>query len=165
VQHYCSDCSLQPAAHTCSPLADYSTLKMEAIRSSETSVVPSSTQRHIPEDNILRENCCFLYRRLGCYSKYHVTSNKAPHSKSNPAHSLWWEEFLNTPSSTFTDLSCFIETTLFWPPTGRLSLLTSLNPPPCLKFVFCAFKVTIGLVRNYVAFAIIYGPLNAHVCL
>jgi hypothetical protein len=26
---------------------------MEAIRSSETSVYPSSTQRHIPEDNIL----------------------------------------------------------------------------------------------------------------
>jgi hypothetical protein len=41
------------AAHTCSPLSDYSTLKMEAIRSSETSVYPSSTQRHIPEDNIL----------------------------------------------------------------------------------------------------------------
>jgi hypothetical protein len=34
----------------------------------------------------------------GCnckYSKCHVTSNK-----SNPAHSLWWEEFLNTRSST-----------------------------------------------------------------
>jgi hypothetical protein len=36
-----------------SQLADYFTLKMEAIRSSETSVYPSSTQRHIPEDNIL----------------------------------------------------------------------------------------------------------------
>jgi hypothetical protein len=47
-------CSLQPAAHTCSRLADYSTLKMEAIHSSETSVYPSSTQRHIPEDNILQ---------------------------------------------------------------------------------------------------------------
>jgi hypothetical protein len=41
------------SAHTCTPLADYSTLKMEAILSSETSVYPSSTQRHIPEDNIL----------------------------------------------------------------------------------------------------------------
>jgi hypothetical protein len=41
--------SLQPAAHTCSLLADYSTLKMEAIRSSETSIYQSSTQRHIPE--------------------------------------------------------------------------------------------------------------------
>jgi hypothetical protein len=38
--------------------------------------------------------------------------------------------------------------------SGRLSLLTSLNSPPCLKFVFCAFKVTIGLVRSYVTLAI-----------
>jgi hypothetical protein len=36
----------------------------------------------------------------GRYSKCHVTSNKAPLSYSNPAHSLWWEEFLNTRSST-----------------------------------------------------------------
>jgi hypothetical protein len=31
---------------------------MEAIRSSETSVYPSSTQRHIPEDNILHRHHC-----------------------------------------------------------------------------------------------------------
>jgi hypothetical protein len=37
----------------CSPFADFSTLKMEAIRSSETSVDARSTQRHIPEDDIL----------------------------------------------------------------------------------------------------------------
>jgi hypothetical protein len=47
--------SLQPAAHSCSPLVDYSTLKMEAIRSSKTSVYPSSTQCNIPEDNILQD--------------------------------------------------------------------------------------------------------------
>jgi hypothetical protein len=45
--------SLQPPAHAGSPLADSSTLKMEAIRSSETSVDAGSTQRHIPEDDIL----------------------------------------------------------------------------------------------------------------
>jgi hypothetical protein len=44
----------------CSPLADYSTLKMEVIRSSETSVNPSSTQRHIPEDNILHNFLMFV---------------------------------------------------------------------------------------------------------
>jgi hypothetical protein len=38
------------------------------------------------------------------YNKCHVKSNKAPHSKSNPAHSLWWEEFLNTRSSTHQPL-------------------------------------------------------------
>jgi hypothetical protein len=51
-----------------------------------------------------------------------------------------------------TDPSCFIETTLFWPPfTSHI-----LEPtPPCLKFVFCAFKVTIGLVRSYVTLALV----------
>jgi hypothetical protein len=34
-------------------LADFSTLKMEAILSSETSVDACSTERHIPEDDIL----------------------------------------------------------------------------------------------------------------
>jgi hypothetical protein len=38
--------------------------------------------------------------------------------------------------------------------TGRLSLVTPSNPPPCLKFYFCAFKVTHGLVRSYVTLAI-----------
>jgi hypothetical protein len=52
--------TLQPATHTCSPLADYSTLKMEAISSSETSVYPTSTKHHIPEDNILQVVCCSL---------------------------------------------------------------------------------------------------------
>jgi hypothetical protein len=47
--------SLQPPSHAGSPLADFSTLKMEAIRSSEISVDARYTQRHIPEDNILQE--------------------------------------------------------------------------------------------------------------
>jgi hypothetical protein len=51
-----SDCSLslQPPADAGFPLADFSTLKMEAIRSSEMSVNPGPTQRHIPEDDILQ---------------------------------------------------------------------------------------------------------------
>jgi hypothetical protein len=51
--------SLQPPAHAGSPLADSSTLKMEAIRSSETSVNARSTQRHIPEDDILQGSVYF----------------------------------------------------------------------------------------------------------
>jgi hypothetical protein len=40
-----------------SSLADFSTLKVEAIRSSETSVQSTrSTQRHIPEDDILHSH-------------------------------------------------------------------------------------------------------------
>jgi hypothetical protein len=38
--------------------------------------------------------------------------------------------------------------------TGRLSLLTPWNPPPCPKFVFCAFRLTRDLVRSYVTLAI-----------
>jgi hypothetical protein len=48
--------SLQPPAHAGSSLADFSTLKMEAIRSSETSVHTRSARRHIPEDGILLHN-------------------------------------------------------------------------------------------------------------
>jgi hypothetical protein len=50
--------SLQPPAHAGSSRADFSTLKMEAIRSSETSVHRSSIQRHIPEDGILHSHRC-----------------------------------------------------------------------------------------------------------
>jgi hypothetical protein len=46
-------CSLQPPPHAGSSLADFSTLKMEAIRSSEMSVHTRFTQRHIPQDGIL----------------------------------------------------------------------------------------------------------------
>jgi hypothetical protein len=45
---------LQPPAHAGSSLAGFSTLKMEAIRSSETLVHTRSTRRHIPEDGILK---------------------------------------------------------------------------------------------------------------
>jgi hypothetical protein len=48
---------LQPPAHAGSSLADFSTLKMEAIRSSETSVQSTrSTRRHISEDGILHSH-------------------------------------------------------------------------------------------------------------
>jgi hypothetical protein len=45
--------SLQPPPQAGSWLAYFSTLKMEAIRSSETSVHTRSTRRHIPEDSFL----------------------------------------------------------------------------------------------------------------
>jgi hypothetical protein len=48
------DINLLLPAHAGSSLADFSTLKMEAICSSETSVhFIGSTQLHIPEDGIL----------------------------------------------------------------------------------------------------------------
>jgi hypothetical protein len=46
-------------AHAGSSFADISTLKMEAIRSSEASVYfTGSTRRHIPEDGILHSHRC-----------------------------------------------------------------------------------------------------------
>jgi hypothetical protein len=45
--------SLQPPAHVGSSRADFSTLKMEAIRSSETSVHTKTKRCHIPENGIL----------------------------------------------------------------------------------------------------------------
>jgi hypothetical protein len=47
---------LQPPAHAGSSLTDSSTLKMETICSSETSVQTRSTQRHIPENDILHSH-------------------------------------------------------------------------------------------------------------
>jgi hypothetical protein len=45
-------------AHSGSSLVDFYTLKMEAIRSAETSVNTRPTQRHIPEDDILHSHRC-----------------------------------------------------------------------------------------------------------
>jgi hypothetical protein len=49
--------SLQPLPHAGSSLADFSTLKMGAIHSSERSVHTRSTWRHIPGDSILHSHC------------------------------------------------------------------------------------------------------------
>jgi hypothetical protein len=45
--------SLQPPTHSGYSLADFHTMKIEAILSSETSVRRRSTRRHIPEDGVL----------------------------------------------------------------------------------------------------------------
>jgi hypothetical protein len=64
--------SLQPPADSGSPLADFSTPKMEAIRSSETSVNTGSTQRHIPEDdsNLRLDGCLPQIPRRASISDY-----------------------------------------------------------------------------------------------
>jgi hypothetical protein len=48
--------SLQPPVQADSSLSDFSTLKMETIRSYEKSVHTISTRRHIPEDGILNSH-------------------------------------------------------------------------------------------------------------
>jgi hypothetical protein len=71
-----TDVSKEPA-HAGSSLADFSTLKMEAIRSSETSVqFTKSTRPHISEDGILhshhRENLKFYIKSLFFRNISHV---------------------------------------------------------------------------------------------
>jgi hypothetical protein len=51
--------------------ADFSTLKMEVIRTSETSVHARSTQRHIPEDGILQEKT-WLFLQDGATANYSI---------------------------------------------------------------------------------------------
>jgi hypothetical protein len=46
-------------------LADFSTLKMKVIHSSEMSVHTRSTQHHIPEDGILHSHCCENLKSYG----------------------------------------------------------------------------------------------------
>jgi hypothetical protein len=77
--------SLQPPANTSASLANFDTLKMEAIHSSETSVNTRPTQRHIPEDDILHSHRCeslisyilylYVYRMslLSCYHSLQLT--------------------------------------------------------------------------------------------
>jgi hypothetical protein len=56
--------TLLVTSHSRSSLAEFPILKMEAIRSSETSVHTSSTRPHIPEDGILHSHRC---ENLKCY--------------------------------------------------------------------------------------------------
>jgi hypothetical protein len=64
------DCSLQPPAHAGSSLADFSTMKMEVIPSSETWVqFTRSTRRHIPEDGIVHSH---RRENLKSYEKVNV---------------------------------------------------------------------------------------------
>jgi hypothetical protein len=79
---------LQPPAHAGSSLVDLSTLKMEGICSSETSVHTRSTRRHIPEDGILhshrRENPKSYYG--GLWGKYRCkdTEHTSSHTTGIP---------------------------------------------------------------------------------
>jgi hypothetical protein len=65
----------QPPAQACSSLADFSTLKMEAISTFETSVHARSARRYIPEDGILQDKSLVLTSVFASYS-YLLSLNK-----------------------------------------------------------------------------------------
>jgi hypothetical protein len=65
---------LQPPARNDSSLADFSILKMEAILSSEISVNTRPTQRHIPEDDILRDSYVGVMMEYGLDSRSSITA-------------------------------------------------------------------------------------------
>jgi hypothetical protein len=80
--------SLQPPAHTGFSLEDYSTLKIEAIYSSETWVHTRSTRRHIPEDGILQRKYYWwvVLRSLICW-QYSACLSLQTHSRTGGTYS------------------------------------------------------------------------------
>jgi hypothetical protein len=71
---------MQPPAHAGSSLADFSIVKMEAIRFFETSVHTRPTRRHIPEDGILQNHGCenlksYIYEQSHVCFKYCVVTS------------------------------------------------------------------------------------------
>jgi hypothetical protein len=52
---------VQLLAHASSSLADFSILKMQAIRPSETSIHTRTTRRHLPEDGIVKKIVVYLF--------------------------------------------------------------------------------------------------------
>jgi hypothetical protein len=49
-----------------------STLMIETIRSSKTSVLTRVTRRHIPEDGVLHDYCCYRIRQIKQIIAYSV---------------------------------------------------------------------------------------------
>jgi hypothetical protein len=78
----------------CFSLADFSTLKMEAIHSSETSVHTRSTRRHVPEDDVLRSHrcenlksykICLEFYLLGYNAMYSIESQPTFRKNTSPS--------------------------------------------------------------------------------
>jgi hypothetical protein len=79
---------LQPPAHSGSSLVDFSTLKMEAIRSSEMSVHPRSTWHHIPEDGILHVPTCFQMCVMDSVQEFNVKPCSIPNMQRSKQNSI-----------------------------------------------------------------------------
>jgi hypothetical protein len=78
-----------PPPHAASSLADFSTLKLEAIRSSETSVHTISTRCEIPEYGILSVCNCSLTNIPHVFSRY--IERPSPYQTNSMEPSPSWE--------------------------------------------------------------------------
>jgi hypothetical protein len=72
-------------AHAGSSLADFSTMKMEVIRSSESSVHTRSTRCHIPEDGTLPSHC---RENLKSYINIINSNNRIQSNRLNCIHCI-----------------------------------------------------------------------------
>jgi hypothetical protein len=95
---------LLPPAHVSSSLADFSTLKMEAIRSSENSVQFTKVTRcHIPEDGILHSHRCENFKS---YIWFSSLANTVTPSFLQPQYSfLISVPLIRSHALTFSPLS------------------------------------------------------------
>jgi hypothetical protein len=87
----------EPPAHAASSLADFSTMKMKATRSSETSFHTTSTRRHIPEDGILHS-----HRRENLKSYIILISS------NNVLRNLVWSDYNAKSWQYIREWTCYI---------------------------------------------------------
>jgi hypothetical protein len=85
--------SLQPPAHAGSSLADFSTLKMEAIRSSETSVHTRYTLRYITENDILHSHRCENLKFYTIHASFTVPKQVFVFGKTEVRVSATWNKW------------------------------------------------------------------------
>jgi hypothetical protein len=105
-------------AHSGSSLADFSTMKMEAIRFSETSVpCTGSTRRHIPEDGILHSHRC---ENRKSYNLLDYWSAGTP-----------WQRMVKSRKKTIVKSLCELYSIrLVFECWMDLSIMTSTSPSP-----------------------------------
>jgi hypothetical protein len=98
---------LKPPAQAASSLADFSTMKMEAIRSSETSLYTRSTRRHIPEDDILHSHRRENLKSYELNTRFRLSDNQLLKKDSAPIICTY-TDYMHSRSHTRTHTGIYI---------------------------------------------------------